>query len=72
MGEKQYVVSARVSEGGLHRLNELKREVGKGWDGLLLEAVSAHYGIDIAELALPKPEGKAEGSEVGKTRKGEG
>jgi hypothetical protein len=44
------VFSARTTEEGLKTLNELKARLGVGWDGLVIDAVSAHYGVDI-----PKP-----------------
>jgi hypothetical protein len=44
------VFSARTTEEGLKTLNELKARLCVGWDGLVIDAVSAHYGVDI-----PKP-----------------
>jgi len=65
------VVSARVSEAGLRRLNELKMQLGVGWDSLILDAVSEKHGVPVEELALPKAEMKAGSSEAGETKKGE-
>ena len=53
---KHYVFSARTTEEGLRRLNEIKRERGTNWDDLVIDAVAAHYGIDRAVLALPRPQ----------------
>jgi hypothetical protein len=52
--EKQYVFSARTTEEGLKRLNELKAEKGISWDELVIEAVCAHYGLDRDTMTLPK------------------
>jgi len=48
--EKQHVFSARTTEEGLKTLNELKARLGVSWDGLVIDAVNAHYGVDV-----PKP-----------------
>jgi hypothetical protein len=47
---KQYVFSARTTEEGLRLLNGVRRERGVGWDDLVIDAVNAHYGVDV-----PKP-----------------
>ncbi len=54
--EKQHVFSARTTEEGLRLLNRLKVEKGVGWDDLVIEAVSTHYGLDMAAMTLPKKE----------------
>ena len=54
--QKQYVFSARTTEEGLRRLNELKAERGIGWDDLVINAMCAHYGLDSLVMALPKRE----------------
>lgn len=54
--EKQYVFSARTTEEGLKLLNHLKAEKGIGWDEVVIDAVSAHYGLDKAVMTLPKRE----------------
>lgn len=53
---KQYVFSARTTEEGLKRLGVEKVKLGVNWDELVVEAVSAHYGIDKAMMTLPKKE----------------
>jgi len=53
--EKQYVFSARTTKEGLKILNRLKARLGVNWDSLVIDAVNAHYGVDV-----PKPP-KAEG-----------
>ncbi len=61
--EKQHVFSARTTEEGLRRLNELKAEKGVSGDDLVIDAVCAHYGLDKLVMALPKaykPAKKAE------------
>jgi hypothetical protein len=40
---KQYLFSARTTEAGLKALNEVKERVNRGWDELVIEAVSEHY-----------------------------
>ena len=60
---KQYVFSARTTEEGLRRLGEIRQERRLGWDELIIEVVSAHYGLDRLTMALPKayrPEKKTE------------
>jgi hypothetical protein len=54
--EKQYVFSARTTEEGLKVLNEVKMRLKVSWDDLVIEAVSAHYGLDKAMMSLPKKE----------------
>jgi hypothetical protein len=54
--QKQHVFSARTTEEGLKRLNELKVGLGISWDSLVIDAVCAHYGLDKAVMALPKIE----------------
>jgi hypothetical protein len=71
--EKQYVFSARTTEEGLRRLNELRKERGIGWDELVVDAICAHYGLDRGTMAIPKPV-KAEKpnrpeTEAGRTKK---
>ena len=45
---------ARTTEEGLKALNGLKARLGIGWDGLVIDAVCAHYGLDRLVMALPK------------------
>ena len=52
--EKQHVFSARTTEEGLRRLNELKAKLGLSWDGLVIDAMCAHYGLDRGVMAIPK------------------
>jgi len=52
--QKQYVFSARTTEDGLKRLNELKAERDVSWDDLVLDSVCAHYGLDKLKMAVPK------------------
>ena len=66
--ERQHVFSARTTEEGLKALNGLRANLGVGWDALVIDAVSAHYGLDRAKMSLPpkarkdaKPKAKAEG-----------
>jgi len=66
--EKQHVFSARTTEEGLKRLSELKTKLGIGWDELVIEGMSAHYGLDRLVMALPKayrPEKKSEEKKKG-------
>ena len=74
--QKQYVFSARTTEKGLRRLNELKEQRGIGWDDLVIDAVCAHYGLDTLVMALPKaykPDKKSEGKKKGgKDKHGKG
>ena len=51
---KQWVFSARTTEEGLRRIGELKASMGVSWDEMVIDAVSAHYGLDKAALTLPK------------------
>jgi regulator of protease activity HflC (stomatin/prohibitin superfamily) len=54
MPEKHYVYSSRTTERGLKILNELKDRLGVTWDGLITDAVCAHYKLDRADIALPR------------------
>ncbi len=54
--EKQFVFSARTTAEGLRQLSELRQERRVGWDELVIEAVSEHYGLDRAMMTLPKKE----------------
>ncbi len=54
--QKHHVFSARTTEEGLRLLNGLKAERGIGWDELVIDAVCAHYGLDMGVMALPKAE----------------
>lgn len=47
---KQWVFSARTTEEGLKALNAKKAELGANWDDLVIDAINAHYQMDI-----PKP-----------------
>ena len=53
--EKHHVFSARTTEEGLRRLNEVRKEKGIGWDELVVDAVCAHYGLDRGAMTVPKP-----------------
>ena len=53
--EKHHIFSARTTEEGLRRLNDVRRERGIGWDDLVIDAVCAHYGLDRGVMAIPKP-----------------
>jgi hypothetical protein len=66
--QKQHVFSARTTEEGLKALNELKEQRGIGWDDLVIDAVCAHYGVDVPKLPKEekpgnKPEVKKKGGE---------
>jgi hypothetical protein len=61
--QKQHVFSARTTEEGLRRLNELKTRLGVSWDELVIDAVCAHYGLDRAAMALLRKEKAARGPE---------
>lgn len=63
--DKQHVFSARTTGEGLRRLNELKEKLGVSWDDLVIDAVSAHYGLDRATLAVPKREKPAKEAKSG-------
>jgi Rieske Fe-S protein len=52
--KKHFIFSARTTEEGLKTLNKLRKERGVGWDGLVLDAVCTHYGLDVAVMAAPK------------------
>ena len=52
--EKHHVFSARTTEEGLRILNDLRKERNVGWDGLVVDAVCAHYGLDKGAMAIPK------------------
>jgi hypothetical protein len=58
--EKQHVFSARTTEGGLKTLNELKKKLGVNWDGLVIDAVNAHYGVDVPRPPRAERKPKAE------------
>ena len=61
--EHQFVFSARTTDEGLRLLNGLKEKLGVSWDDLVIDAVSAHYGLDRLAMQVPKayrPEKKAE------------
>jgi hypothetical protein len=58
--EKQHVFSARTTEGGLKALSELKARLGVGWDGLVIDAVNAHYGVDVPKPPRKEPKPKKE------------
>ena len=60
--EKQHVFSARTTEGGLKTLNELKARLGCSWDDLVIDAVNAHYGVDITKPPKKERPPKAEKS----------
>ena len=53
---KQWVFSARTTERGLRELGELRGRLNVGWDELVIDAVSAHYGLDREMMTLPKKE----------------
>jgi hypothetical protein len=53
---KQFVFSARTTEEGLKALNEVKARLNIGWDELVIEAISAHYGMDRTMMSLPREE----------------
>jgi len=48
--EKQHVFSARTTEDGLRTLNDLKKRLGVGWDDLVIDAVNAHYGVEVPKV----------------------
>jgi hypothetical protein len=54
--EKHHVFSARTTGEGLRRLNEVKARLGIGWGDLVIEGISAYYGLDRAEMTLPRKE----------------
>ncbi len=64
---RHYVFSARTTEEGLRRLNDLRKERNVGWDGLVIDAVCAHYGLDKGAMTVPKPV-KAEKQDKPKTK----
>ncbi len=57
---KQFVFSARTTEEGLKRQGELRQERRVGWDELVIEAVSEHYGLDRAMMTLLKKDRAAQ------------
>lgn len=58
--DKQWVFSARTTEEGLRALNAKKAELGVNWDGLIINAVNAHYGLDVPKLPKAERPPKAE------------
>ncbi len=60
---KQHVFSARTTEEGLRRLNELRKERGVGWDDLVIDAMCERYGLDRAMMTLPRKEKPAKEAE---------
>ncbi len=54
--QKQHVFSARTTEEGLRKLNELKGELRVSWDELVIDAVCSRYGLDKSVMALPNKE----------------
>ena len=65
---KQHVFSARITEEGLRLLNELKVERGIGWDKLVVDAVCAHYGLDMGVMVLPRAEKPQETTKESKAK----
>ena len=61
---KHRVFSARTTEDGLRTLNELKAKLGVSWDGLVIDAVNAYYGVDV-----PKPPRKERPPKAEKPKK---
>jgi len=59
--EKQYVFSARTTAEGLAILNGIRSEKGITWDTLVIEAVNAHWGVEVPMPARvgPMPEERA-------------
>jgi len=74
--EKQHVFSARTTEEGLKALSGLKARLGVSWDGLVIDAVNAHYGVDVPKPPRAEKAAKAKGKErkakAGGQRGGEG
>ena len=72
--KKHFIFSARTTEEGLKTLNGLRKERGVGWDGLVIDAVCAHYGLDREAMAVPKQAklGKTQpkGSTAGEAKSG--
>jgi len=68
--EKQYVFSARTTKEGLKTLNGLKARLGVNWDSLAIDAVNAHYSVDIPKPPRAEKAAKAKGKE--KKAKAEG
>jgi hypothetical protein len=65
---RHFVFSARMTEEGLRTLNDLKRRLGVGWDDLVIDAVNAHYGVDMPKV--PKRERAPRPRKKTKNRKG--
>jgi hypothetical protein len=68
--EKQYVFSARTTKEGLKTLNGLKARLGVNWDSLVIDAVNAHYGVDVPKPPKVEKTAKAKGKD--KKTKAEG
>jgi hypothetical protein len=51
---KQSVFSARPTEEGLKRLNELKSKLNIGWDEMVIEGMFSHNKLDKVIMMLPK------------------
>lgn len=69
--DKQYVFSARTTEEGLKTLGEVKAKLNIGWDEMVIDAVSAHYGLDKAVMTLSKKEKPAKEAESNKQQPAE-
>ena len=68
------VVSARLTEEDLRRVTEAKEQRGVGWDGLVLDALRAHYGLEGVGSGPKRPrmtdeERRAARSEASKRRR---
>ncbi len=61
--EKQHVFSARTTKEGLKALNGLKARLGVSWDSLVIDAVNAHYGVDVPKPPRVEKAAKAKGKE---------
>lgn len=52
--KKHHVFSARTTEEGLKMLNDVRKERSISWDDLVLDAICARYGLDMAAMTIPK------------------
>jgi len=57
---KQFVFSARTTPEGLEILNALKAKLGVSWDYLAIDALNAHYGVDVPKPSKATRKPKAE------------
>ena len=73
---KHYVFSARTTEEGLKRLNQIKASLDVSWDDLVVDALNVVYSNELKELGgeipkVPKAEPKPKAEKPKAKKKGE-